>query len=109
MKTNKTDVELFQKLYTTLRNSREKNLPTVYIFNDVWVKEHGQYVLDLLLGLGWDFTLSRWYVEGDLTLNNFKRSIAPRVNLLTGRKGDVVVQGVQRRHLPQARFLITIL
>lgn len=105
----KPDAELFQELYTTLRNSREKSLPMAYIFNDKWVKKNGQYVLDQLLELGWDFTLSRWYVKGDLTLSDFNRNIAPRVTLLTGRKGDVVVQGVQRRHLPQARFLITIL
>lgn len=106
IKTDKTDTQLFQQLYKTLRNSRAQSLPTAYIFNDEWVKENGQYVLDQLLELGWDFALSRWYVEGDLTLSSFNRSIAPKVSLLTGRKGDVVVINVPRRHLPQARFLI---
>lgn len=106
-KTDKTDTQLFQQLYTTLRTSRAQSLPTAYIFGDEWVKENGQYVLDQLLELGWNFTLSRWYVDGDLTLSSFKRSIAPQVTILTGRKGDPVAHhDIHRRHLPQTRFLI---
>lgn len=104
--TDKTDAQLFQQLYTALRNSRAQNLLIGHIFNDEWVKENGQYVLDQLLTLGWSFTLSRWYVDGDLTLSSFKRDIVPSVTILTGRHGDVVNHTVQHRHLPQTAFLI---